>query len=143
MKTKLNYILLVLSIILFFLSLMFFYKHNTLVNKVENSAELSYSSFIAETKKYANELKNFIDTNKNSGIESLIMEANNMRISYQNYELFVSTLDDSETKFYKDRTELFQKIVNSAPDFKEASVEDLQSYNNQLGDIIKILEKTK
>lgn len=143
MKTIINYVALGLSVILLILSLVFFNKYNSLVDQVESSAELSYKSFITETKNYQSELNNFIVTKKSSNYDILVKDANTMRSAFQNYELFVSTIFDSQKKIYNERTELFLKIINTAPDFSNASIQELQNYSNLVEDTIKLLENTK
>lgn len=143
MKTIINYVALGLSVILLILSLVFFNKYNSLVDQVESSAELSYKTFITETKNYQSELNNFIETKKSSNYDILVKDSNTMRSAYQNYELFVSTIYHAEKKLYNERTELFKKIINTAPDFSNASIQELQNYSNQVEDTITLLEKSK
>lgn len=66
-----------------------------------------------------------------------------MRNAYQNYQLFVSTAREDDTELYSERTELFRKIVYISPDYSKASVEELQSYSKQVGDIIQQLQNTR
>lgn len=143
MKTKLSYVSLAVSIILLIVSFVFFYKYTALVDKLESSTDLSFRAFIMECKDYQSELNNFINTNKNMDTEYLVKDANAMRSAYQNYELFVSTAGEDDTKLYSERTELFKKIVYTAPDYSKASVEELQSYSKKVGDIIQQLQNKR
>jgi len=59
-----------------------------------------------------------------------------MRSAYQNYEVFSSIIGDAEEKLYNDRNDLILKIIYGTPDYSKASVQELQSYSNQVGDIL-------
>jgi len=59
-----------------------------------------------------------------------------MRSAYQNYEVFSSIIGDAEKKLYNDRNDLILKIIYDTPDYSKASVQELQSYSNQVGDIL-------
>lgn len=104
MKTKTNYFLLAVSIILLIVSFVFFYKYTTLVDRLESSTDISFRAFIMECKDYQSELNHFIDTDKNTDAEYLVKDENSMRSAYQNYQLFVSTAREDDTELYNERT---------------------------------------
>ncbi|CAH1192415.1 hypothetical protein [Paenibacillus sp. JJ-223] len=144
MKTKLSYTALAIAIILIITSLIFFNKYNSLMNRIESATNLSFKLFITETQNYQDEINDYIETNKNSAQEALIKDANSMRKAYQNYALLVSLAnDDADTKLYNQRTDLYLKIINSEPDFNNASVNTLKDFVETIDATIKELQRVK
>lgn len=114
------------------------------MNRIESATNLSFKLFITETQNYKDEINDYIETNKNSAQEALIKDANSMRKAYQNYALLVSLAnDDADTKLYNQRTDLYLKIINSEPEFNNASVNALKDFVETIDATIKELQRVK
>ncbi|MDT3426638.1 preprotein translocase subunit SecF [Paenibacillus forsythiae] len=143
-NTKVAYAVLIISILLFIVSLFFMSKYFTLKNEMESSTEVSYKSFNAQLVEFKKALEDYINNNKRSDEERLlVISLAEAQKSFETYGVLVHLSDKINEPQYQQRNQLFLQLWGIiSKDYGSLSLEELKKIDNESSIIIQALQES-
>ncbi|OMF44726.1 hypothetical protein BK138_34325 [Paenibacillus rhizosphaerae] len=131
-----------LTFIALFVSSIFFSKYITQKNDIDKAADFSYRSFIVESLIYKTNLEQYIQAKDKTKNMDLMISIENIKSTFQSYDLIINANHKLEDSQYQKRASLFNdywRLISR--EYGQLSLEELKTTDSKVREMIKMFQK--